>query len=245
MMDNPNRKVVETRENRENLTERVEELEKDVDELKTSIKRLLIDIRETMNKVENPFEGLQGLADLHEQANQQSDQQSIRSSGSHKESGQRKRVLEEEVSQEPQDVGSELSEAIESARSLGNKKGQSDPAKKDEDNIKDILGSRSFLEKFDVVTLYNLMEWISGMLTKYDSNSIKNMLEVFEYAGYIDQGSRDFIVSLVELLDVNKEFEDILVELYRLHKTLYSEDEVMDSKMLDLLLKRKVEFGDT
>ncbi len=101
------------------------------------------------------------------------------------------------------------------------------------------------MEKFDVVTLYNLMEWISGMLTKYDSNSIKNMLEVFEYAGYIDQGSRDFIVSLVELLDVNKEFEDILVELYRLHKTLYSEDEVMDSKMLDLLLKRKVEFGDT
>ncbi len=241
-MDNPNKKVVETRENHEDLTERVEKLEKEVDEIKTSIKRLLIDIRETMNRVENPFEDLQGLSKLQEHANQQSTQPS----GPQKESEQKEREEKEEEPQGPKDVGSELSEAIKSARTLGIKEKEDELSKKEEkQNFKDILESGSFLEKFDVVTLYNLMEWISGMLTKYDSPSIKNMLDVFEYAGYINQNSKDFIVCLVDLLEVNKEFEDILLELYRLHKTLYSEDKFMDSKMLDLLLKRKVALGDS
>lgn len=235
-MDNPNRKVVETRESREDVTERVEKLEKDVDELKTSVKRLLIDIRETMNRIENPFQDLQGLAKLQEQTSQQLTQSPGEQKGREEKKGKEEKT---------KDVGSGLSEAIERTRSLGQKKEEeNEQTREEEQSLKDILESGSFLEKFDVVTLYNLMEWISGMLTKYDSSSIKNMLEVFEYAGYINHNSKEFIVCLVDLLEVNKEFEDILLELYRLHKTLYSEDKFMDSKMLDLLLKRKVGFGD-
>lgn len=242
MMENPNKKAVKTTDSHENLTERVEKLEKDVDELKTSIKRLLIDIRETMNSIENPFQDLQSLTKLQEQASQ-----STQPAFGGEKREQKEREEKEERRQEPKDVGSKLSEAIESARSSGKKEdGERKQSKKEEEQrLREVLESGSFLEKFDVVTLYNLMEWISGMLTKYDSSSIKNMLDVFEYAGYINQSSKEFIVCLVGLLEVNKEFEDILLELYRLHKTLYSEDKFMDSKMLDLLLKGKVEFGDT
>ena len=42
---------------------RLEKLEKEVETLKGSIKRLLLDIRETMNKLENPFANLQSLAE--------------------------------------------------------------------------------------------------------------------------------------------------------------------------------------
>ena len=46
------------------IESKVENLEKEVTEIKGSIKALLMDIRETMSVLENPFQDIQGIANI-------------------------------------------------------------------------------------------------------------------------------------------------------------------------------------
>ncbi len=96
------------------------------------------------------------------------------------------------------------------------------------------------IKKYDIVTLFNLMEWVKGMLEKYNLDSLTIMLEFFESAGYISEDAREFICKIAELVSLNDGFEDMLLELYRLHKLMNPEDTSMDSKLLNLILDKRL-----
>ncbi len=103
-----------------------------------------------------------------------------------------------------------------------------------------IRSEAQVLTKYDIVTLFNLMEWVKGMLEKYTLDSLRLMLELFESAGYISEDAKDFVSKLAELIALNDGFEDMLFELYRLHKLMNPQDTSMDSKLLALILEKRL-----
>ena len=56
-------KIVATAES-DTIESKVASLEEEVTEIKGSIKSLLMDIRETMSVLENPFQNIQGIANI-------------------------------------------------------------------------------------------------------------------------------------------------------------------------------------
>jgi archaellum component FlaC len=241
---------------------RIDQLEKEVNMLKGSIKRLLMDLRETMNNLENPFQNLQNLAEgmVATQAPQQIQviptpvpQEPAKEE---KEGEKEEEVIEdlgeEKESKEDDGVIDEIRELREDLkRGVGRveevvDKGDDSMLELAEKRVERVAGERdevkvkTELTKYDIVTLFNLMEWVKGMLEKYDSETLKGMLEIFEIAGYISSESKEFMSKLVDLLSANNGFEDMLLELYRLHKIVYPEDTSMDSKLLSLLLERRL-----
>ena len=96
------------------------------------------------------------------------------------------------------------------------------------------------ITKYDIVTLFNLMDWVKGMLEKYTLDSLRLMLELFASAGYISDDARDFVCKVAELIALNDGFEDMLLELYRLHKLMNPADTSMDSKLLSLILEKRL-----
>lgn len=104
----------------------------------------------------------------------------------------------------------------------------------------EIIQATSTFTKYDIVTLFNLMDWVKGMLEKYSVDSLRLMLELFASAGYITEDARDFVCKIAELVALNDGFEDMLLELYRLHKLMNPADTSMDSKLLSLILDKRL-----
>jgi len=230
---------------------RLEKLEKEVDTLKGSIKRLLMDIRVTMNNLENPFQNLQKLAEgalapttkppqpiqvvptpIQEPNEEKKEDEDLKKDEVEEKSDS---SFEEETKKED-DPMLEVDEMVKVAPENGTRESSVESPR--------VLP----VQKYDVITLLNLMEWVKKMLEKYDV-ALKDMIIVFESAGYITPEAKDLIVKLIDLVkllellrpDVDNISEDVVLELYKLHKMLYFQDKEtsMDSKLLSLLLEKK------
>lgn len=247
---------------------RIDKLEKELDVLKGSVKKLLLDLRETLNNLENPFQNLQNLAEgaLVGGMPQQPPQIQVvpaqipeppkpepeveKPEEKPETETKPEPVVEkdvEEVEPPEEDVVKELGESAEPFPEVMEEGGLSlegdslqvysfeKPQKKGE-----IIQATSMFTKYDIVTLFNLMEWVKGMLEKYSVDSLRLMLELFASAGYITEEARDFICKIAELVSLNDGFEDMLLELYRLHKLMNPADTSMDSKLLSLILDKRL-----
>ncbi len=237
---------------------RLEKLEKEIELLKGSIKRLLLDIRETMNNLENPFQNLQGLAESGIAQQPQPIQiiptpipevKEEKEEERAEEEKEEKREIEEESREVERQVAADesvTSEGIEIQKEVVPEEGGSmqqvvvedveGKAVKERKLDVQVLGT----VKYDILTLFDLMEWVKGMLEKYDINSLKTMLEVFEVAGYISSEAKEFVGKVADLMAANDGFEDMLLELYRLHKIMHPSDTSMDSKLLSLILEKRL-----
>ncbi|AIY89707.1 hypothetical protein [Geoglobus acetivorans] len=248
---------------------KLEKLEKEVDLIKGSIKKLLIDIRETLNNIENPFQNLQSLAEgLGYAASQAPPPQQIQIIP-----GKPLEEQMEEETQEAQETPAE-EEAEVPAEPVGGVNGDMRGVKPFHDNItsqdkveseeksnggesigmeviqpefgalddmgKDMLFADKKLLKYDIEVLFEIMGWVRGMLEKYSIESLKLMLGIFESAGYIKEETAEFVSQIADLIVMNDNFEEIVFELYRLYKILYPEDRTIDSKVLSLILDRKI-----
>ena len=226
---------------------KIDKLEKELDVLKGSVKRLLLDLREILNNLENPFQNLQNLTEgaLGTSVQQPQQIQVIPATIPEPEK------KEEKVEEESEDVKKNETD-IEKFEEVMSEKGDSlQPQvevydvgsvgvdQKGMDQPKPIAERRMEKEGYDIITLFNLMEWVKGMLEKYGTESLKIMLEVFEAAGYITEEAKDFVTRLAELIALNDGFEDMLLDLYRLHKLMNPKDTSMDSKLLSLILEKE------
>jgi len=223
---------------------RLEKLEKEVDILKGSIKKLLLDLRETLNNVENPFQNLQNLAEGALPVMQQPPVQQIQVIPAQPPEPPRE---EEAKKEENEEVSEVEEEAIENVEVMPEEKGDvveeqvySVKEKKTQPLEEKSMVKKTETVKYDIVTLFNLMEWVKGMLEKYTVDSLRLMLEVFESAGYISEETREFVTKVADLITFNEEYGDIIWELYRLHKLINPEDTSMDSKLLNLKLEKRL-----
>ncbi|MDQ1276330.1 MAG: hypothetical protein QG610_1906 [Euryarchaeota archaeon] len=208
-------KLVATAES-DTIESKVASLEEEVAEIKGSIKSLLMDIRETMSVLENPFQNIQGIANIS----------SAIVSPKPEEVPDRHPKKEEIEEDEPEDEDLEMEkvpknffEDLKKAAKRQQKRGDS--------------------KLIDPISFYKTIVWCKDMAGKYNQDAIKELIEVFTLLGYIPGEIREIIVKVLEILFKNNNLDDAVVDLYRLYHILYPDDMSLDSKMLDHILNEK------
>lgn len=230
---------------------RLEKLEKEVETLKGSIKRLLLDIRETMNRLENPFVNLQSLAEANIvpqsapqiqivptniplEEEKESQKETVEES---KEAEEKK---EKEIKQENKKFAEfeEFENKVEEKMKAPSVAKQVEPIVKEEEKIESLYPIRDNTTKLDFLVLFNLMEWVHSVVSRQSYEAFKLMLEVFESTGYIKSDTKDLIIKLADLVKSNGS-KEVLIELYKLNKVLNPDDRSLDSDLLALLLEKR------
>lgn len=208
-------KIVATAESG-TIESKVANLEEEVTEIKGSIKNLLMDIRETMSVLENPFQNIQGIANISGALVDPKP-----ADNGNKEAHPPK---DEPKENESDDIDLELMEQIhkspfEDMRQAAQK-----------------LPKRNNSKLIDPLSFYRTIVWSKDMAGKYDQDTIKELIGVFSLLGYIPDDIKEIILKVIEILGKNNNLDDAVVDLYRLYHILNPEDQSLDSKVLDYVL---------
>lgn len=222
---------------------RLEKIEKELDILKGSIKKLLLDLRETLNNIENPFQNLQDLAEgalsiTHQPPVQQV--QVIPTPPPPEEKAEQEEAKKEESEVEEEEEVDKKLEVVPEEEGGVVEKQIYDVKERPQPLERRAVLRRAAGVKYDIVTLFNLMGWVKDMLDKYSVYSLWLMLEIFEDAGYISGDLKEFVKKIADLLTFNEEYRDVVWELYRLYRLINPEDTTMDSQLLSLKLDKKL-----
>lgn len=221
---------------------RIENLEKEVNLLKGSIKKLLLDIRESLNTLENPFQNLAEITLTAPSKKPQPEVQIVQVTPP----AEKERGDEEEKSEEDSVSDSGEDEQKENfVKEVGKKKKGADKesiggVQEEPEITKKEVAEKEFLRKYDVATLFTLMKWTRNMLEKYSETSLRAMLAIFENAGYLAPKHREMVERIIDLMTGERNVEDVFLELYRLHKIINPRDTSMDSDLLMMILERKI-----
>lgn len=208
-------KIVATAES-DTIESKVATLEEEVTEIKGSIKNLLMDIRETMSVLENPFQNIQGIANISSAIMNPKDEIP-------EDLPPKKDEVKED---EPEDDDLEMEkvpknffEDLKKAAKKQQKKGDS--------------------KLIDPISFYKTIVWCKDMVGKYNQDAIKELIEVFTLLGYIPGEIKEIIIRILEILFKNNNLDDAVLDLYRLYHILYPDDMSLDSKVLDHILNER------
>jgi hypothetical protein len=236
---------------------KLQNLEREVDLIKTSIKRLLIDIRERMNEMENPFT----------------------IAGTGVPAGSSAAALEVEVAQKSAMEAREAAlEARESQLEAAKAKMEYDKAKDKipvtpervlpEDNrhmIDDqLLASMRMQtitpqkgayvthtpvsltsEKLHLQKVYKLFKWTQQSVKKIGHDRLEIILESYRAMGYITKESCDEIREISRLMPANlgEEHEvgpdEFVADLYALNRILSPNDTSLDRDMIEVMMEQR------
>jgi hypothetical protein len=219
--------------------ERLLKLQDDVDLIKASIKKLLIDIRERMNELENPF--------VHAPAGTGKGGNAARKETTGGEEGEQ----EELASPEP-----EASEMEENADDEASKKvppltpggaGTRGPV---ENQIMQMMkekgmGLRVSSEKLRLQKVHRLFEWTAKIVNRYGHDRLDMMLQAYGGIGYISRESVAQVKEIARLMpatlgEVHNIGPDAFVsELYVLNRILDPNDTSLDRDMIEVLMGSK------
>jgi len=241
---------------------KLQNLEREVDLIKTSIKRLLMDIRERMNELENPFTlsmaGVAGKGDLTENEARQA------------------AIEAKEAALEAREA--ELSAAQIQAEEQKKEEQKLKPAVKenpvvpatapmapimDEQRIVDeqllaqfkaqLIGKSSAerapaappSEKFRLQKVYKLFKWTSQAVRKYGHDRLEIMLQSYKTMGYISKESCDEIREIARLMPGNLGDEhevgpdEFVSELYTLNRIIAPDDTTLDRDMIEVMMEQR------
>jgi hypothetical protein len=206
-------KIVATAES-DTIESKVANLEEEVTEIKGSIKNLLMDIRETMGVLENPFQNIQGIANISGAII------NPRPADDGKKEDPKKEEIKED---EPDDEDLEMEQV---------------PRNPFEDMRQAVkkLPKRNDSKLIDPLSFYRTIVWSKDMVGKYDHDAIKELIEVFSLLGYIPGDIKDIILKVIEILAKDNNLDDAVMDLYRLYHILNPDDLSLDSKVLDYVL---------
>ena len=241
---------------------KLQNLEREVDLIKTSIKRLLIDIRERMNELENPFT-LVTTAPAGAPAGISAD--------ALEEQEARKTALE---AREAELNARELRLDAAKGRSTTENKTDSplnypEPAlpsveenkKMLEDQMLAVLRSQSVMpqkttfvpqlpigpanEKLRLQKVYKLFKWTQQSVRKVGHDRLEIILESYRAMGYITKESCDEIREISRLMPANlgEEHEvgpdEFISELYALNRILAPDDTSLDRDMIEVMMEQR------
>jgi hypothetical protein len=236
---------------------KLQNLEREVDLIKTSIKRLLIDIRERMNEMENPFT----------------------IAGAGVPAGSSPAAIETDVAQKSAMEAREAAlEARESQLEAAKEKMEYDKAKDKfpvtpervppEDNrhmIDDqLLASMRMQtitpqkgayvthtpvsltsEKLHLQKVYKLFKWTQQSVKKIGHDRLEIILESYRAMGYITKESCDEIREISRLMPANlgEEHEvgpdEFVADLYALNRILSPNDTSLDRDMIEVMMEQR------
>ena len=207
------------------IESKVAQLEEEVAEIKGSIKALLMDIRETMGVLENPFQNIQGIATI---------------SGAI--------VTPPKTEEKPPKAEEKLPETEEEEEILDikpdllDKKGKVPVEQVPKSAFEDLKQAAKALPKIpdskliDPMSFYKTIVWSKDMVERYDYETIKELVDIFYLLGYIKGDIKEIVLKLTELLDKSNDLDGAVMDLYRLYHILHPDDMSLDSKVLDYVL---------
>jgi len=217
---------------------RLEKLEREVETLKGSIKRLLLDIRETMNKLENPFVNLQSLAESNiippSSAQIQVVPAKVPDADAECKAEEEKAEEKKEEKEEKFEAKKNGFQTVTPVQSIEKEEAEIKIAKIPETEAEP---EKAVTRKIDLITLFRLLEWVQSIVSRHSYDTFKLMLDIFGFAGYINDETRDLILKLAELARLDG--REMFIDLYRLHRILKPGDRSLDSDLLALLLEKR------
>jgi hypothetical protein len=240
---------------------KLQNLEREVDLIKTSIKRLLMDIRERMNELENPFT-------------------LVTNAPAGSQSGISAEALEV---QEAKKTALEAREAELNAREsrMDSAKAQDESENKKEspvrkiepvipsvDDTKRILDEQMLAvlrsqivpqkpvslsqpvtepagKKLQLQKVYKLFKWTQQAVKKVGHDRLEIILESYKAMGYITKESCDEIREISRLMPANlgEEHEvgpdEYVSELYELNRILSPDDTTLDRDMIEVMMEQR------
>lgn len=191
---------------------RIDNLETEVNEIKGSVKTLLMDIRETMSVLENPFQNIQAIANLTAQ-------------DVAPDPAQPEEDLSEMVEPEPEPV----TQNTQPEKFENNLPPQNNTYAQKAGNIPDF-------KLVDPLSFYKTITWGREMVEKYDYDTIQELVEIFSLLGYIPDDIKEIVLKIINILYENNDLDDAVMDLYKLYHILNPEDSSLDSKVLDYVL---------
>jgi hypothetical protein len=238
---------------------KLQNLEREVDLIKTSIKRLLMDIRERMNELENPFtiaaaasggSAAEGISDSAQDA--------------------KKAALE--AKEAALDARESTLDAANAAKTRQEKEGKTaeseikpdllSPVSHEERRMPDeqmiaLLksqipsnghkASQNTLanEKLRLQKVYKLFKWTNGAIRKFGHDRLDIILESYRIMGYISRESCDEIKEISRLMPANLGDEhevgpdEFVSELYALNRILSPTDSSLDRDMIEVMMEQR------
>ncbi len=212
---------------------RIKKLEEEVNLIKGSIKKLLIDIRETMNNLENPFQSLQTMAAVAAVSQPKIKPVEIVPPEEKKEeegADKDKESKEEDVKIE------DIFEGVEEIKK---------PRIDDHQKIKE-KNSISSIEIMDFITLYKIMEWTNEMISKYGEKNFNDIVEIFYLLGFITKDIKEIVSKIASFLSDYKNrniiipIKEVVVDMYKFYSIVNPHDKSKDSEVLKLILDKEV-----
>jgi hypothetical protein len=211
---------------------KLQNLQDEVDLLKKSVKKLLIDLRERMNEMDNPFILSPGLPPLAELPDKKAEEIP--------EIPEEIKLPEVEDEEEDKETGyseeeilSNLQERYEEIR----EKARPVPA--------DTMPS----ERPKLQKLHQLFEWVSKIVKKYGHDRLEIMTGTYNKMGYISEESCRQINDMARLMPESiGEYheissEEFVSELYLLNRILIPEDSSLDREMIEVIMEKKDSEG--
>jgi hypothetical protein len=241
---------------------KLQNLEREVDLIKTSIKRLLMDIRERMNELENPFTlvatGTAGVPAGPSAA------------ATEAEEAQRSALEAREAALE---VRESRLEAAKGKMETDNKKelvpGKTEPVSPSVEDSKKMLDEQMLAilrsqagasqksvfvtqppaapvnEKLRLQKVYKLFKWTHQSVKKIGHDRLEITLESYRAMGYITKESCDEIREISRLMPANlgEEHEvgpdEFVSELYALNRILSPNDTSLDRDMIEVMMEQR------
>jgi hypothetical protein len=242
---------------------KLQNLEREVDLIKTSIKRLLMDIRERMNELENPFTltlpGSGGAAAPGMATDRDSDVKEAQKSALEA----REAALD---ARESQMDATKSKLDTESRNELAKKQSEAvaTPVNEDkrilEDQMLALLKSQvaaphkpaspaapqpQVNEKLRLQKVYKLFKWTHQSVRKFGHDRLEIMLESYRVMGYITKESADEIREISRLMPANlgEEHEvgpdEFVSEIYALNRILIPNDTSLDRDMIEVMMEQR------
>ena len=241
---------------------KLQNLEREVDLIKTSIKRLLMDIRERMNELENPFTlaatSSGGSAETEEATD---------SANAAKKAALAAKEAELEARESTLDAAKTKQE-LEARETTGNKAEPEakpvvvSPTASEERHLPDeqmlsllktqILpnghkNSPNALasEKLRLQKVYKLFKWTNSAIRKFGHDRLDIILESYRIMGYISRESCDEIKEISRLMPANLGDEhevgpdEFVSELYALNRILSPNDSSLDRDMIEVMMEQR------
>lgn len=224
--------------------ERLDALEKELNFVKTSIKRLLIDLRERMNELDNPFttaaaytenrfEQLRDLQDPEDDTRDSESEEEVSGpddtcSAACLQQDAEERPLDPAISSLDMDRSPSPAETTTGAHPLP--EGPSTPP------LAEPPG------KLKLQRIHRLFEWVSQGCRKYGHEHMAVMIDAYRSMGYITDEASGQIREIMRIVpETRRDVQEIgpdefVSELYVLNRILDPEDSTLDREMIEVLM---------
>jgi len=241
---------------------KLQNLEREVDLIKTSIKRLLMDIRERMNELENPFTlvatGTAGAPALTSAAATEAEE-AQKSALEAREAALEARELQLEAAKVKMETANK--KEIVPGKTEMVSTSVEDSKKMLDEQMLAVLRSQAGVpqktvfvtqtpvapanEKLRLQKVYKLFKWTQQAVKKIGHDRLEIILESYRAMGYITKESCDEIREISRLMPANlgEEHEvgpdEFVSELYALNRILSPNDTSLDRDMIEVMMEQR------